>query len=242
MKTRFWELDAARGVAIVMMVFFHILFDLRFFLNRAPALPAGFWFWFPRATAGLFIFIAGVSLAIAYGKSGRRDFYRKIVLRGAKIFALGLLVTAATFLFLQNNGTIWFGILHFIGIGLIISSLFVASDVLLIGTAFASFAIGLAIDKITVNTPYLLWLGLKFPGFYSLDYFPLFPWLGVMLLGVAVGKRLFAAGERTFAKPLGENNPASKMLSFLGGHSLAIYLLHQPVLVGLVWLTARMAG
>lgn len=238
MGTRFWEVDAGRGVAVVMMVFFHALFDLRYFVGRAPALPPEFWFWFPRATAGLFIFLAGVSLAIGYGRSGARDFpdfTKKIVSRGAKIFALGLLITLATYVYLNDNGTIWFGILHFIGAGLIISLAFVRSDFLAAVAAVASFATGFFVDKLVVDAPWLIWLGFTFPGFYSLDYFPLFPWLGVMLLGVVAGRKLFTGGKRNYAAPAGENNSFS--IAFVGRHSLAIYLLHQPILIALIlWL------
>lgn len=237
MRERFWEIDSLRGLAVVMMVFYHSLFDLRYLTGRGASIPPEFWFWFPRLTAGLFIFLAGVSLAISYGKKlDDKSFAKKIVFRGAKLFAVGLLITVATFVFTQNNGTIWFGILHFIGVGVTASLLFLKSDRLAAIGAITSFAAGFLADKLVAGTPYFIWLGIKFPGFYSLDYFPLFPWLGVMLLGVLAGKKLFAEGKRGFVTPRGENNFAVRFLSLLGRRSLAIYLLHQPVLIALILL------
>jgi len=77
-------------------------------------------------------------------------------------------------------------------------------------------------------------LGIHPHGFYTLDYEPLFPWFGVILIGIAVGVWLYPKGNRRFSLSFwGENvPPVLKFFSFLGRHSLFVYLGHQPVILG----------
>ena len=86
--------------------------------------------------------------------------------------------------------------------------------------------LGFYIKNFIVSYPWLMWLGLKFNNFNTLDYFPLLPWFGVILLGIYFGKLLYPKGKRRF-----NINLENKYLSFLGRHSLIIYLLHQPILI-----------
>jgi uncharacterized membrane protein len=64
------------------------------------------------------------------------------------------------------------------------------------------------------------------------DYVPLFPWAGVMLVGVALGHALVRNQFRTVTG-LGR---APRVVAWLGRHSLAVYMLHQPLLFGALWL------
>ena len=87
---------------------------------------------------------------------------------------------------------------------------------------------GLILRRFTVDTPYLIWLGLTFPGFATADYFPLLPHLGFFLLGAFLGRTLYRKQESLLPRaPVG--NPMIRFACFCGRHSLAIYLLHQPV-------------
>ena len=245
-EKRFWEIDFARGTAVLMMIVFHALFDLEFFAGRQTGVSQGFWWWFARATAALFVFIAGVCLHLSYSRSkklGAQFVAQKFLRRGTKIFTLGLLITAATFVFLENNGTIWFGVLHFIAVGTIISLLFVSRPKLCLPAGVAAIMLGTFLQNLESGFPWLYWLGVKPAGFYSYDYFPMFPWLGVMLLGIWFGSLAYPAAERKFKfLDLSEpKNLASKVLRFAGRNSLAIYFLHQPALIALVFL-ARAGG
>lgn len=219
---RLWELDAARGIAVVLMVFFNYAFTLDYLKIYTIAEGWGFWWLFPRLVAGAFIFIAGVALTISYSRNSNPVRH---VRRGAKIFSLGLLITAATYL-LVSEAAVWFGILHFMGLSVMLSLLFVKmKPPYLIVTGLTVLVFGIWLNTFVFYFPWLLWLGLA-PNFTTLDYFPMLPWFGLFLIGMAFGKRYYDDGKRQFS--LGERNMP---LAFLGRHSLIIYMLHQPALL-----------
>ena len=116
---RFWEVDLLRGVAVVMMITFHTLFNLEFFGDYPLVLDGGFWFYFQQATAGLFFLVAGVASTLSYARAGDRSFWR-FFRRGGKIFACGMVVTVVTWLFLRE-GYVVFGVLHCIGLSIILA-------------------------------------------------------------------------------------------------------------------------
>lgn len=227
MPERFWEIDFARGVAVVLMIVFNYAFALRYL--GVYSLDAGWLFWwlFPRTIAGMFILLAGLSLSISYSRlKNKREAYIKYLFRGAKIFSLGLLITLATWPF---PGTIFFGILHFLGLTIILSPLFLRwrSSHLLVASV-ASIVIGIYFQSLTTGFPWLLWLGFIPENFFTLDHFPLFPWIGLFFLGVYSGNGLYRKGKRTFRI---RQIRGSAFVRMLGRRSLLIYLLHQPSLI-----------
>jgi uncharacterized membrane protein len=148
--------------------------------------------------------------------------------RGAGILALGLLVTLATWLYLYE-GFIIFGILHLIGVSVMLSVLFFRFGKynILIGLLFIAggFFIG------TVHGPiWLLPLGIQPASFSSVDYTPLIPWFGAVLVGIGVGEFLYSGGVRRFTVP-DMPDLLVRPLAFLGRYSLLIYLVHQPVII-----------
>lgn len=225
--SRFPEIDIARGVAVIMMVVFHIAFDLNYLGIVALPVSQGFLRLLALTTAGLFLFIVGISLSISSAHArkvlSRKDFILKYLGRGASIFLLGLAITLVTWLLLPG-GFVIFGILHLIGLAVFISPLFTGRywPNLLAGAVI--IALGPVVAGLRGNT-LLLWLGVQPPSFYSVDFTPVFPSLGVVLLGVFFGMTLYPGGKETF--PLRRARP----LEFLGRHSLAIYLIHQPVII-----------
>ena len=233
MKTRFWEIDSLRGLAILMMISFHFLYDLNFFGNYNFNLHSGFWWLFARITAAIFILLVGISLTISYSRT--KAPFTKYLKRGLKIFSWGLLITIATFIFLRN-GFIIFGVLHFIGIAIIIAYPLIRLRIrnLILGIFF--ILIGIYLSAFTFNFPYLLWLGLTPASFYTFDYFPILPWFGVILIGIFLGNKLYPNAKRSFNIIDLSKLRIIKLLSFLGRHSLFIYLLHQPVLIALLYL------
>lgn len=235
--SRLFEIDGARGVAILMMVVYHTVFDLGF-LGIAPVdALSGPWRYFAYATASLFLLIVGISLVVSRARAARGAGgvlpAGKFLRRGAGIFALGLLVTLATWLYLPQNFVV-FGILHLIGISILLSPLFFRFDRwnLIIGAVFVLS--GWAIAG-TTGPAFLLPLGIMPPGFASVDYTPIFPWLGVVLIGLGLGSVLYAGGKRQFRIPPVPDRLVAP-LSFLGRHSLVIYLIHQPVIILLLGL------
>jgi uncharacterized membrane protein len=79
------------------------------------------------------------------------------------------------------------------------------------------------------------WLGFMTAKPITEDYVPLFPWIGVMLIGIAAGHALVRNDFRAVA-------PFARLpgvFAWLGRHSLAVYMLHQPLLIGLLYLVVR---
>lgn len=220
---RFWEIDFVRGLAIVFMVLFNYAFALDYLHIYTLADGWLFWFLFPRVVAGTFILISGVATYVSYQK--KKDTNRRIM-RGAVVFGWGLLITLATFILVPNE-TIWFGILHLIGLSIMLSPLFMKLGRKNLVIGLALMFIGFYLNYPVINTHLLLPVGFVPANFAALDYFPLMPWLGVFLIGMFLGGELYTKGKRRFKI----GNPRIEIISLLGRHSLFIYLIHQPLLL-----------
>jgi uncharacterized membrane protein len=236
---RFFEIDLARGIAIIAMIAFHFLFDLNYFAGQLIMLSQGMFLFLGRFSAASFVFLVGLSLTISYSRASRVKsgwlLFKKYLFRGIKIFFLGLLITLFTFLFFPSY-TIFFGVLHFIGLSIILAFPFVRKRFFAFFLAFVFVLAGLWIGQFTFPFPWLLWLGLKPAGFLSFDYFPILPWFGLVLFGLFAGNKLYPGGRRAFKIGDFSKNPVVRFLSFLGRHSLVIYFLHQPILVAVILL------
>jgi len=229
MHKRFWELDSLRAIAIAMMVVFHTLFLLNGSRIYSVNVYSGFWWWFARITAGIFIFIVGISLTISSSKSPQ---IRRFLLRGIKVFALGLGITLVTWITLQDKYVL-FGILHLIGIVIIIGYFCVRFRLLNLALGIGCIAAGIYLHNLRFSFGWLLWLGLLPEGYFPADYFPLLPWLGIALLGIFFGKMLYPNGNRRF-NVREFHSPITKPLCFMGRHSLIIYLIQWPIVMGIL--------
>lgn len=217
---RIWEIDLFRTIAIILMVIFHLIFDLNNFAGLKINYMSGFWHWEGKASALLFIFLAGIS-------SG---FSRNTVKRGIKVLTFAMVITAATFIFYREQ-YIRFGILHLLGTCMVLFPLLkkINNEVLFIGAMAAAFA-AIPVENITTGTGLFLPVGIMYNGFTTLDYYPLFPYISVFMLGVLVYK-LHYYKKQSFLKLDYEN----KYISIISKKSLAIYLIHQPVLIALIF-------
>jgi uncharacterized membrane protein len=237
-SSRLWEVDTLRGVAIVLMLFYHFVWDLNYFGLYQANMLVGPWQIFARTIASIFIFVMGVSLTLSYNRvkqqSGHPAPVKKYLLRGGQVFGLGLLITIATYFFI-GRGFVVFGILHLLGLSIILAYPFLHWN------KWVSLVAGLVIiglgvffiDRMIVSFPWLIWLGVRQWGVYMVDYYPVLPWFGVALLGVFAGRMLYPGGVRGFALlDLSQWNPV-RGLRFLGRHSLLIYLIHQPILIAI---------
>jgi uncharacterized membrane protein len=235
--SRLWEIDFTRGIAILMMIVFHTVYDLSFFSMYPVDVAGGFWRYFAYATASLFLLVVGVSLVVSHDRAATTlsgfPLAKKFLIRGAGIFALGLLVTIATWLYLPE-GFVVFGILHLIGVSVALSPLFFRFGKWNIALGLACIPAGFLISGMS-GPAFLLPFGILPPGFTSVDYTPLFPWFGLVLIGLGLGSYLYTGGVRQFSlRPVPEF--FVEPLSFLGRHSLLIYLVHQPVIILLLGL------
>ena len=229
-----------RGIAIVMMIVFHVMYDLDFFGAALLNVQSGFWFYFARATATIFLLLVGISLTLSFSRATQtqgtgKKLYQKYLKRGSTIFAWGLVITVLTWVFLREGFVVW-GILHLIGISIILAYPLLKFRYwnLLLGLSF--MALGLFLKNVSVGFPWLLWLGLTPNNFYSLDYFPILPWFGVVLIGLFIGNLLYPEYTRNFTLRDLSQVKGIRLLSFLGKHSLLIYLVHQPILITVLYL------
>ncbi len=230
MPKRFWELDFARGFALVLMIIFNYAFALQYFGVYTLTSSEIFWFWFPRLIGALFIFIAGLSLSLSYsGVKNKKRVYRKYAKRGSGIFLLGMAITLVTWIFVPGQ-TIFFGILHLIGLSIIIAPPFFLFKNANLFTGLSIIIVGIYLQKFSFDFPWLLWIGLQPKNFVTLDYFPLMPWFGFVLLGIFIGNILYKNGRQFKIRDFSKNTLVS-FLCFLGRNSLIIYLIHIPVLL-----------
>ena len=238
-EERFWEIDLLRGVAIVMMISYHVLYDLDRFGGLEIEIHTGFWRSFAFATASLFLLLVGVSLTLSYARASHKSpdqrLFPKYLIRGAKIFSWGLVITAVTWVLVQDSFVRW-GILHLIGLSIVLACPLrkLRYGNLVLGSLF--LLLGVLIRNLQVGSPWLLWLGLMPAQFTSLDYLPLLPWFGVVLIGVFMGNTLYPGYQRTFRLHDRSQCSSVRSLGFLGRHSLIIYLVHQPVLITALFL------
>ncbi len=237
--SRFWEIDTLRGVAIVMMVIFHLMWDLvSFRILPDVVLYAGFWKYFQRSTAITFLLLVGISLTVSYRRAKERQptsagLFTKFLWRGLRVFAIGMgftLIAWAT-----GFGYVHFGILHLIGAAIILTYPLLSYRWLNLGLWAIFYLLGGAIARVYLPHNWFAWLGLHTRLYAPLDYFPLIPWLGVVLLGVFLGNTLYQSTGRIFYLPDLSRLWPVRLLQFLGRHSLVIYVIHQPLLLVILY-------
>lgn len=225
---RIWELDALRGLCILGMVAVHAVFD-------AVELYGLFSWEYPPIFllaknwgSVVFVLLSGISATL-----GRHSVRRGLVVLGCGMLITAVTLTGALLGLVEAGMTICFGILHCLGCCMILWHFFrrLPGRALALTGAAAVFA-GWRIAFATVPFPWLIPLGLAPAGFASADYFPLFPNLGWFLLGAALGKKLYAQKKTRF--PGHGASPVSLLFQACGRHSLTIYMLHQPVLLGVL--------
>lgn len=230
---RLWEIDALRGVAIVMMVVYHLLWDLASLGGYDIALRTGFWSWWQIVTASLFTGLVGLSLTLSYNRERQThpagSLWPKFIIRGLTIFTWGLVIGVVTFLALGTGYYVRFGILHLIGLSIILAYPFLRFRWLNLVLGVLLTLLGPAIQGLRLDLPWFEWLA-PTPG-SGVDYAPLIPWFGRVLIGVFLGNLLYPGGQRRFALADHSNNALARLLRLLGENSLLIYLIHQPILL-----------
>ena len=242
-RLRSGTLDSLRGLTLFSMIAYHLCWDLVYLRGLPWAWYNGFWAYiWQQSICWVFLLLSGFCLPM-----GRHPFKR-----GAVVFGAGALVTAVTLLFLPED-VVWFGVLTLLGSSMFITA---ALDSLLrrIPPA-AGVVVSAALFWVTYPTMRGFWnlpggrlalpqalyangltayLGFMPKDFFSTDYFPLLPWLFLFWVGYFLHQLAGRAGmeplRRSVCPPLG----------WMGRHSLVLYLLHQPVILGVLTVAFRL--
>lgn len=235
--TRMPGLDLARTAALAGMILYHFVYDLDFFgLLPRGTIWSGLWPLLARSVAASFLFLSGVSLYLAH-RHGIR--WRAFLTRLAKIASAAALVTVATWIVAPTH-FIFFGILHAIAFASVVGLLFLRLPaVVTLLAAGAILVAPLYLAGAAFNQSGLLWLGLFTRHPATMDFEPVFPWLAAALAGIATAQLAEVVGFLRLATPSQAPGRLIRCLTWPGQHSLTIYLVHQPVLIGLVWLMAH---
>ena len=240
-RPRIQILDELRGAAIFCMIFFHAFYTIGFFFNIKwgkdlvnffnPAEPY---------FAGLFIVISGIACNLSHSNFER----------GVKLAFISAVITLVTYLTVGYENMIQFGILHMLAscmllyglsnkylklipsfIGIIFNAvMFVFTYHIAIGTVGIPFLFTLEVPKAWYTTRFLFMFGFPYKGFYSSDYFSLLPWMFLFFAGTYLGR---IGVKKKFPKFMFKKR--IPFLSFLGRHSLLIYIAHQPVIFGICY-------
>jgi uncharacterized membrane protein len=238
-RERYWEIDALRGIAVIAMILYHFSYDLAYFgLFDVVFFRSGIGLNAARLIGGSFIFLAGLSLTLSYSRALARalgrSLFPKYLARGLRIFSYGLAITFLTWIFLPNE-IIVFGILHLIGVSIILAYPLLKYRYvnLFLGLFIIAVGVYMRIEALSSESPWLLPFGVVPENLVMPDYRPLLPWFGVVLLGVFAGNVVYGGGKRPalFAQ---KAPAAARPLLPLGRNSLFIYLIHQPILLALL--------
>ncbi len=225
---RIWELDALRGIAILCVVILHFLYDLQAFLGMHtvdhPLIHN-----IMQYGGILFVVLSGLCATL-----GRRSFRR-----GALVFACGMVISVVTVAMVKlgmadQSMIIGFGVLHLLGVCMMVWPLFKKLPVWLLAVLGAAFVgLGFWFDSLRVESHWLFPLGLRYAGFATSDYFPLFPHLGWFLLGAVLGRTAYK-NKTTLLPKFPAEAAVIRFFRWCGTHSLWIYLIHQPVIYGIL--------
>jgi len=238
---RFIEIDMLRGLAILLMVFGHLLWDLDHFgispiNNTLYSTLQGF-------VPHLFFVLVGMGIIVSKKKIENKPnidenlFYKRLILRGLKIFGLGMILTIGSFIVMPDT-PVYFGVLHCIGLSVILTAPFLKYRNFNVLFVFLFITGGYMISQINFQNPSLIHLTVGFHPTnvwkYTVDYFPLLPWFGFTLAGIAAGDILYCGDKRRFRMPDISKYKPAKLFSWMGKHSLGIYLIHQPIIAGAI--------
>lgn len=244
-KERAFELDALRGVAIVMMMFMHMSYDVRYefgikvfeYLHKAS-----FWVFVHPIIVVLFVGLSGICCT----------FSRNNLIRGLKLLGVALAFTVGTFIATKYMGIyclIIFNVLHLLSVSILIyaglsfieKKAKIPAKIMTLAIGFIALYIMMMNNELSMfdySTDNMLFIpvGFTIDGEPPVaDYMPLIPWVGVFLSGVVMGRTLYPEKKTLFPDANETVKKILSPLSFMGRHSLIIYIVHQPIIYGLLY-------
>lgn len=231
MKNRFLLIDELRGIGLIYVVIFHIIYDLTYIFPIGIKFMELPWMNILREImVGMLILISGISCNFS-----RSNFKRSIITLG-----FAVLISIVTYI-MGEQYFISFGILHFLGVSMLIYALFqkivvkipIKVGLLCFGLLFMLFKVNASIfyPSDAKHTFWNFMIGRYPDSFLSSDYYPLLPWIFIFFAGTYLGKWII---EDKNNEKLTKNH--SKTLCLIGQHTMIIYLLHQPIIYGMMYI------
>lgn len=233
-------LDALRGLAIVGMVVYHFAWDLGFlgFIGLDVTIDPA-WVVFARVLLSAFLLLAGFSLYLSHGRGIR---WRAFGRRFAMVAGAALAITAATW-WMFPTSFVFFGVLHAIALSSLFGLAFVRLPAFVVlGAALVIIGLPLFLHAEAFSAPTLAWIGFWIVPPPANDLVPMFPWFGVFLLGIAAAKFLRGTALETRLAGWAFDDVFGRALQLLGRWSLIIYVLHQPLMLAVLFPIASFTG
>lgn len=225
-NNRIWELDFLRGITAIAMVLYHMFFDLNEYYGYSFGVVNTI---VANIGAGVFIFISGISSTLT----------NRNIKRGLIVFACAVVVTIVSIPIMKEY-YIRFGILHFFGVSMIFKGIidrFIRDKriqiIILLFVILVSFVFGYYFKSIGTTNPFLFPIGIITSDFVSFDYFPVFPYISYYCIGVIFGYIVYKNKVSIFKNFV--NNIIIKQLCVLGKHTLIVYIIHQPILLAILY-------
>lgn len=253
MGERYWEVDAIRGLALFGMIIYHWFASMVMFHMIVEDDTFFRYYNTIHIATSVFILVAGIALILRHervmskGKT-TKDYYLSIVRRAMQLFIIAMVITVSSFigarLFMGSEAFIKFGFLHMLSISMLLAIPFLRFGRWNFIPGFLIVALGVfVIPKITAPE-WLFPLGIHGADFMELtqDYFPLLPWFGVLLIGIALGTILYPEGKRRFKIP--DAGPVGKFFAKIGhgNVTLIVYLVHIPIIFIILWVISLITG
>lgn len=247
---RFFEIDIIKGISVILMVIFHFFYLSHYMDVSYYNVSSGILSWMAKSAHYIFIFIVGVNLAIInqkYKKMYKEKYehfeFSRQLKRALFLVGGGIIMTILSYLGFGEN-YIKFGILHFVGVSIILSQFFVSSRIMALIIAIFVLILNFIFNSGKYSSylydkcqefPFSCFIGgVKNLRYNSLDHFSMVPFFALLCIGIVFGhtfykdgnKRIFLDKEIDNAEKILSYNPFSNMLSYIGSKSLSIYFIH----------------
>ena len=235
-KKHFDILDVSRGFAIFLMFIYHFSYDLNYFgFIQQHFTQDPFWINFRIVIVTLFLLVMGISLYLASYQGLRKKRFQQ---------RLWLLIFYSTLVSISSWGMypqamIFFGILHFITVASVLGLLFIRLGLFNLIFGLSLIVVSQTVSHTFFDQSYMQWFGLMTKLPIAVDYVPVLPWFGVVLIGIYLGQRLSKLDNNHFIVRWQVSNAFSRLLALGGRYSLHIYMLHQPLFLGILYIISQ---
>lgn len=237
-RPRYQLLDILRGIAILAMIVFHIGWDLFYFGLIATDVTTDLgWVIFQKSILASFLLLVGAGLVLAHGRAIRwRQFWRRFAI----LVLAALAVTAGTY-WMFPDYFVFFGVLHAIALFSLLGLAFLRLPPLPVAALGAAvIAANFLFSDPVFSSRTLGWIGFWPVSPPTSDVVPIFPWFGVVLLGIAGMRLVLASPLATTLAGFHSDQPLARGVAFVGRWSLAVYLVHQPLIIGMLTLLMQL--